>query len=459
MIKTPSNNQKCTIGCKLSDTADTADTLLFSGTPSGVFENMKIDTVKNTISFGPITVDSNHSNNSFSVQAKSGTHKILSNANYQITALSNIYSTNENNSKTNRLIITENKELKKFNSKSSAISSFSFNLKDEVWITMPTIVRTGGVVSFGNPIITVKKSSDKSVVKSGTTLDPSDKLDIEVTLPQSSISDASYSVDVSNLTYGWKLLQNKVETTGGPTDKCNIDLTVDKTSNDTHTVTGSGAFFGFSDLSTTTKVINEVSVGTGGKLTISSKHGTYKIMPKYSDCKIYSISSFGKTDDNNSNYYKIPPTDTINGTTKITIFEYFVKAATYSPFFYWAINGDIDWDLWDDNNPTDIYSGDIRTLLDKITNNISDEELSNMSMTKYNASEHSYSGGRKLDKGTFLVMVTKNNPYITSTPSGPNVIDDELHLIKTILRNGEVYKIYVFPDDKSAGSTWFDFAI
>ena len=145
---------------------------------------------------------------------------------------------------------------------------------------MPNIVRTGGALSFGNPTITVKKSSDKSIVESGTTLDPSDKLDIEVTLPQSSISDASYSVDVSNLTYGWKLLQNKVETTGGSTDKCNIDLTVDKTSNDTHTVTGSGAFSDFSGLSTTTKVINDVSVGTGGKLTISSKHGTYKIMPK-----------------------------------------------------------------------------------------------------------------------------------------------------------------------------------
>lgn len=456
LVKTPSNNQKCTIGCKLSGAVDT---LLFSGTPSGVFENMKIDTVKNTISFGPITVDSNLSNNSFSVQAKSGTHKILSDANYQITALSNIYSTDENNNKTNRLIIAKDEELKKFNSRSSAISSFSFNLKDEVWITMPNIVRTGGVVSFGNPSISVTKT-DGTPVSNNEVLDPSDKLNITITLPQSSISAASYSANVSNLTYGWKLLQNGVETTGGPTDTCNIDLTIDKTNAiDKHTVTGTGAFSG---LSTTTLTKNGVSVGESGKnysLTITSTHGTYKIMPKYSDCKIYSISSFGKTNSNDSKYYKIPPTDTINGTPKSVTFKYSVKAVTYSPFFYWAINGDIDWDLWDDNNPTNIYSGDIRTLLDKITNNISDEELSNMGLTKYNASEHSYSGGRKLDKGTFLVMVTKNNPYITSTPSGPNVIDDELHLIKTISRNGEVYKIYVFPDDKSAGTNWFDFAI
>lgn len=329
LVKTPSNNQKCTIGCKL---ACAVDTLLFSGTPSGVFENMKIDTVKNTISFGPITVDSNLSNNSFSVQAKSGTHKILSDANYQITALSNIYSTDENNSKTNRLIIAKDEELKKFNSRSSAISSFSFNLKDEVWIVMPNIVRTGGVVSFGNPSISVTKT-DGTPVSNNAVLDPSDKLNITITLPQSSISDASYSANVSNLTYGWKLLQNGVETTGGPTDACNIDLTIDKTNAaDKHTVTGTGAFYG---LSTTTLTKNGVSVGESGKnysLTITSTHGTYKIMPKYSDCKIYSISSFGKTNSNDSKYYKIPPTDTINGTPKSVTFKYSVKVVENIPY-------------------------------------------------------------------------------------------------------------------------------
>ena len=134
----------------------------------------------------------------------------------------------------------------------------------------------------------------------------------------------------------------------------------------------------------------------------------------------------------------------------------FTKEIIYSSFFAWGINGDVNWELWDDNNPTEVYSGNIRTLLDNITDDITDEELSNIGMTRYNASEHSYPGGKKLDKGTFLVMVTKNKPYITSTPSGPNVIDDELHLIKTISRNGEVYKVYVFPDDKSAGASWYN---
>jgi hypothetical protein len=130
LVKDPSNNQNCVIGYTLSDDTDTTDRLLFSGTPTGVFENMKIDTDKNKISFGPTNVG-NFSNNSFSVLAESGTHKILSDANYQITALSNIYSADENNSKTNRLIITKNEILKKFNSKISEISSFNFEIFEE----------------------------------------------------------------------------------------------------------------------------------------------------------------------------------------------------------------------------------------------------------------------------------------------------------------------------------------
>lgn len=134
----------------------------------------------------------------------------------------------------------------------------------------------------------------------------------------------------------------------------------------------------------------------------------------------------------------------------------FTKEIIYSPFFAWGVSGDVDWDVWDDNNPTEIYSGNIRTLLDNITDDITDVELSNIGMTRYNASEHSYPGGKKLDKGTFLVMLTNNTPNLAPFSGGPNVIDDELHLIKKISRNGEEYKIYVFPDSKSAGATWFD---
>lgn len=444
LVKTPSNNQKCTIGCKLSGAADT---LLFSGTPSGVFENMKIDTVKNTISFGPITVDSNLSNNSFSVQAKSGTHKILSDANYQITALSNIYSTDENNSKTNRLIIAKDEELKKFNSRSSAISSFSFNLKDEVWIIMPNIVRTGGVVSFGNPTITVKKSSDKSIVESGTTLDPSDKLDIVITLPQSSVSSASYSVDVSKLTYGWKLIQNGEEILGKPTDQCNIGLKVDKTSDDTHTITGDGAFSG---LSTTTLTKNEVSVGEGGKLTISSTSGIYTINPEYSDCKIYSISSYGNTTDTNNKYYKTPPRDTINGTTKTATFEYFVKSATYSPFYAWDVEGGVDWSVYDENpnaEPLEAYTGNVRTLVDKIKDNMSDEELSSIGLIKYEGDP--YPIPTKLTK--FAVFVTSNpNPSLGDILGVNTLInygDKEYYIVKRIKRNNIDYNIYIYPDE------------
>jgi hypothetical protein len=148
-----------------------------------------------------------------------------------------------------------------------------------------------------------------------------------------------------------------------------------KTSNDAHTITGTGAFSG---LSTTTLTKNEVSVGEGGKLTISSTSGIYTINPEYNDCKIYSISSYGNTTDTNNKYYKTPPRDTINGTTKTATFEYFVKAATYSPFYAWDVEGGVDWSVYDENpnaEPLEAYTGNVRTLVDKIKDNMSDEEL------------------------------------------------------------------------------------
>lgn len=137
----------------------------------------------------------------------------------------------------------------------------------------------------------------------------------------------------------------------------------------------------------------------------------------------------------------------------------FTKEIIYSPFFAWGVSGDVDWDVWDDNNPTEIYSGNIRTLLDNITDDITDVELS-IGMTRYNASEHSYPGGKKLDKGTFLVILSDNMPNLSATPNGPNALiydgDKKYFLMKEITRNGKTYGVYVFPDDKSAGSTWYD---
>ena len=431
LVKNPSNNQKCRIGCKLSDDADTTDTLLFTGTKSGIFEKneMLIDTAKNTILFGPIKVDSSFSDNSFSVQAKSGIHKILSDANYQITALSDIYSTNENNSKTNRLIIAKDEELKRFNSISSEVSSFNFSLQEEVWITMPNIVRTGGALSFGNPTITVKKSSDKSVVKSGATLDPSDKLDIVITLPQSSVSSASYSVDVSKLTYGWKLIQNGEEILGKPTDQCNIGLKVDKTSDDTHTITGDGAFSG---LSTTTLTKNEVSVGEGGKLTISSTSGIYTINPEYSDCKIYSISSYGNTTDS---YSAIPSSNTINRTTKTATFEYFVKAATFSSFYAWDVK---------DFMP-------IFNSLSGLNGNASDEDIISTGLTKYTG----VVPGGKLNNG-YVIAFAKTTPKLYNETGAPISDSDWLEIDNNYPGSR---KLYVFPSGDPSNVVWKNLTI
>lgn len=445
----------CEIGTILSRFGDVLE---FTGTKTGLFNDSNFKIENNKISFTKIV---GNDNSEFNVVAKSGKHELKADDNYKVYALSSIGSSGESINMNNHFSCNKNDVLGNYNTKMSSTSRFYFNIEEELWSNIPTISRTGGVVTFGNPSISVTKS-DGTPLSSPAELDPSDKLNITITLPQqSTISTptAYYTPNSSanQLKYGWKLIQNGVETTGTQTDTCNIELKYTNES-DTHTITGSGAFEG---LSTTTLTKTGVSVGTGGSLTISSKHGTYTISPKYNECKIYALSSFGNTDEN---HLQTPPSKTITGTAKTATFTYTVKAstpATYSPFFYWGIAGGIDQDAeWDDANPTNIYEGEVRTLLDSIIDNISDEELSNMGMTKYNASEHSYSGGRMLDKGTFLVMLTNDVPNLAATQNGPNGITDNWHLIKTISRNGEVYKIYLFPDEPSAGfALWYDFRI
>lgn len=437
LVKDPNNNQKCMIGCKLSDDVDILDTLLFvPNTKLGIFETMQIDTDKNEINFGPIRVDSNLSNNSFSVQAKSGIHKILSDANYQINALSSIYSTGKNNSETNCLTISENEILKTFNSELSAVSSFNFNLLAEKWITMPDIVRTGGAVSFGNPTIKVT-TKNGTVYKEGDTpvLDPSDELDIEITLPKSTISSASYNVDVSGLTYGWKLHQNNNDTFGGPTDPCdNIELTIDGTNaNDVHSVTGSGSLAGLLD--TTTLKKTGVPVGTGGTLTVSSTHAKYTIRPTDSNCKIYSLSSYNNTTDTDSRYYKIPPYETINGTTKTVTFNYTVKAATYSSFYAWDVK---------DFMP-------IFNLLNELNGNASDEDIISTGLTKYTGV---VSGG-KLNNG-YVVAFSKTTPKLYNETGAPISNSDWLEIDNNYPGSR---KLYVFPSGDPSNVVWKNLTI
>ena len=407
--------------CEIGLYVETGNDTLNIKTANGVFKNRTFS--GKTINWSNITASEA---STLEVEAIAGTRTIYPDANYVLYALSELGHTKD--SSTTKTELNKNTSLKTISGiKSSA--SFSFNLEKEVWITMPNIVRTGGVVSFGNPTITVKKSSDKSEVKSGTTLNPSDKLDIVVTLPQSSISDASYSVDVSNLTHGWKLLQNKVETTGGPTDKCNIYLTVDKTSNDTHTITGSGAFSG---LSTTALTKTGVSVGTGGKLTISSTSGIYTINPKYSDCKIYSISSYGNTNDS---YSATPPSKTINGTTKTATFEYFVKAATYSSFYAWDVK---------DFMP-------IFNSLNELNGNASDEDIISTGLTKYTGV---VSGG-KLNNG-YVVVFAKTAPKLYNETGAPVSNSDWLEIDNNYPGSR---KLYVFPSGDPSNVVWKNLTI
>lgn len=446
-ITTGKSGSNCEIGINVVSENDA----LNIKTATGVFKDKTFS--GNSISWSNITASEA---STLEVEAIPGNRIIYPDANYILYSLSELGDTKD--SSTTKTQLNKSTLLKTISGvKSSSI--FNFRLLEELWSTIPTLTINNSSVSIAKPTITVKKSGQTTALSSPVELNSSDTLDIEITLNESAITtpNAYYQPNESSnyLTYGWKLYKSGTQVSSG--DKktnCNIELTTKKDSTDTHTFnTKTGAFSG---LSTSTLKLSNVSVGsTGGTLKITSTPSKYTVSPKY-DYRIYALSSFDNFDDTHS---AVPGSKQYSGSTQSSTFTYTVKVTSYSPFFYWAINGDIDWDLWDDNNPTDIYSGDIRTLLDKITNNISDEQLSNMGMTKYNASEHSYSGGKKLDKGTFLVMVTKNKPYITSTPSGPNVIDDELHLIKTISRNGEVYKVYVFPDDKSAGSNWFDFAI
>lgn len=419
-LETEKGTGNCTIVTK---TTNTSDKLEITGA-SGVFAGTNGMSVTNNSSISFNTTASEAS--SFTVSSIPSEYTVYPAKDYIIYSLSELGDTDSNNTNTVKKLYTTSSIGKISGNKSSA--SFSFSLLDEVWITMPGIVRNGGVVSFGNPTIYVEKTNGAEV-SSGDTLDPSDKLNITITLPQSSISEASYSVDVSKLTYGWKLLQNGIETTGGPTNSCNIDLTVDKTSNDAHIITGSGAFSG---LSTTTLTKTGVSVGTGGSLTISSKHGTYKISPKYNDCKIYSISSYGNTSDS---YSATPPSKTINGTTKTATFEYFVKAATYSSFYAWDVK---------DFMP-------IFNSLSGLNGSASDEDIISTGLTKYTG----VVPGGKLNNG-YVIAFAKTTPKLYNETGAPISDSDWLEIDNNYPGSR---KLYVFPSGDPSNVVWKNLTI
>lgn len=420
----------CKIGTIISHVGDVLD---FTGTKNGLFNNsdFKIED-NNKISF---TKNVGNENSEFSIVAKSGRHRLLADDNYNVYALSSIGSSGRSTNMNNHYSCNKDEVLKTYNTKTSSASRFYFTVLEELWSNIPQIVRTGGVVSFGNPTIYVEKEENGSwkEITSGAVLDPSDKLNITITLPQqSTISTptAYYTPNASanQLKYGWKLLQNGVETTGEPTDTCNIELKYTN-ENDTHTITGTGAFEG---LSTTTLTKTGVSVGTEGSLTISSKHGTYTISPKYNDCKIYALSSFGNTDEN---HLQTPPSKTITGTTKTATFTYTVKAATYSSFYAWDVK---------DFMP-------IFNSLNELNGNASDEDIISTGLTKYTGV---VSGG-KLNNG-YVVAFAKTTPKLYNETGSPVSNSDWLEIDNNYPGSR---KLYVFPSGDPSNVVWKNLTI
>ena len=128
----------------------------------------------------------------------------------------------------------------------------------------------------------------------------------------------------------------------------------------------------------------------------------------------------------------------------------FTKEIIYSPFYAWDVEGGVDWSVYDENpnaEPLEAYTGSVRTLVDKIKDNMSDEELSSIGLIKYEGDP--YPNPTKLTN--FAVFVTSNTNPSLSDILGVNTLinygDKEYYIVKRIKRNNTDYNIYIYPDE------------
>lgn len=422
-ITTGGTGSNCEIGLDVESEDDT----LNIKSATGVFKNRTFS--GNTINWSNITASEA---STLEVEAIAGTRIIYPDANYKLYALSELGHTKD--SSTTKTELNKNTSLKTISGiKSSNI--FNFRLLEELWGIIPTLTINNCAVSIAKPTITVKKSGETTALNSSVELNPSDTLDIEITLNESAITtpNAYYQPNESSnyLSYGWKLYKSGTQVSfGDKKTNCNIELTTKKDSIDTHTFnTKTGAFSG---LSTSTLKLSNVSVGsTGGTLKITSTPSKYTVSPKY-DYTIYALSRF---ENHNDEHSAKPGSKQYSGSAQSATFTYTVKAVTYSSFYAWDVK---------DFMP-------IFNSLNELNGNASDEDIISTGLTKYTGV---VSGG-KLNNG-YVVVFAKTAPKLYNETGAPVSNSDWLEIDNNYPGSR---KLYVFPSGDPSNVVWKNLTI
>jgi hypothetical protein len=422
-IETEKGIGNCTIVTK---TTNTSDKLEITGA-SGVFAGNNGMSVTNNSSISFNTTASEKS--SFTVSAVPSEYIVYPDKDYIIYSLSELGDTDSNNTNTVKKLYTTSSIGKITGNKSSA--SFSFSLLEELWSKIPTLNISNPNVSIDKPTIKVTKHGETSALNSPVELNPSDTLDIEITLNESKISTtptAYYQPNESSdyLKYGWKLYKSGTQITSGDNKtKCDIELTTkkDKTT-DTHTFkTKTGVFSG---LNTSTLKLSNVSVGsTGGTLEITSTPSTYTVSPKY-DYRIYALSNFDNFNDEHS---AVPGSKQFSGSAQSVSFTYTIKAAQKELFYKIIQSSELGTTLQSANTYNPLTESNL---------------INNLGFTKYTYGNTPVS----ITGGWCLIMT----PLNLSEISAIDALGLDIAITNTNKNIGE-YKVYYIQLDKTSTAT------
>lgn len=324
LVTSPTSSQKCTIGAYSRKKDNTEDILEISGTPTNAFKNIEISSDKKTITFN---TQVGEVASGFKVKAKSAEHELLSDAKYDIYALSSIHSSGKSTQMNNTYSIANGDVLKTFGSIYSSESTFSFNIKNNPFGIIPAII-INGVVSIGKPTITVTRISNGDVFGDGDTpeLDPREKINVNVTIPKSQVTtnfSAIYKYSSNGLQYGWKLYKDDVETTGGTGTNCEIGLYVDH-GNDTLNIKSATGVF--KDRNFSGNVINwsNITASEASTLEVEAIAGTRTIYPD-ANYVLYALSELGHTKDSSTTKTELNKNTslkTISGIKSSSIFNF-----------------------------------------------------------------------------------------------------------------------------------------
>ena len=289
----------CEIGTKISHLGDILE---FTGTKNGLFNDSDFKIEDNKISFTK-TVGNDISE--FSVVAKSGRHQLLADDNYNVYALSSIGSSGKSTNFNNHYSCNKDDVLKTYNTKTSSVSRFYFNLLGNPWSYVPEInLLVNSSVKINQPNIIVKDSNGNTIDYNAE-LDPRTQITVTVTIPQHTKPTFSAYYEQSKtknyLQYGWQLWENgnKINQGNETTGNCIIETTTTNTPDKLVITSASGVFGGTDGMTVTnnSSISFNTTASKESSFVVSAIPSVYTVYPA-KDYTIYSLSKLGDIDSN-----------------------------------------------------------------------------------------------------------------------------------------------------------------